>query len=217
MRVLLIEDDPMLGEAVRTGLHQAGYALDWVRNATDAKLAIRTHEYSSLLLDLGLPDTDGTTLITQLRRQGCTAPILVLSARDRITDRVQCLDLGADDYLVKPFDLDELTARMRVAERRSAGRSAAQLQLGAITIDPVARQVSVQGQLVALSAREYTLLLGLAEHRGRVQSRERLEETLYGWGDEIESNAVEVHIHHLRRKLGVGLIETVRGVGYVIR
>lgn len=217
MRVLLIEDDPLLGEAVRGGLQQGGYAVDWVCDGRSGRTALRSHDYQALLLDLGLPDGDGTALIAELRAAGESLPILVLSARDRIIDRVRGLDLGADDYLVKPFDLDELTARLRVAVRRHGGRSQPSIVIGELCIDPVGRRVRRGEAELSLSAREYAVLLALAENRGRVQSRERLEEALYGWGEEIESNALEVHVHHLRRKLGPGLVETVRGAGYVIR
>jgi len=217
MRLLLIEDDAMLAEAVRTALHQAGYVVDWVRGAEAGRTALRTVGYASLLLDLGLPDGDGMTLIAELRDRHQDLPILVLSARDRITDRVRALDLGADDYLVKPFDLDELTARLRVAARRQGGRSTPGIDLGTLHIDPVGHRVLLQGTEVTLSGREFGVLLTLAENRGRVQSRERLEQALYGWGEELDSNAVEVYVHRLRRKLGSGLIETVRGTGYVIR
>ena len=217
MRLLLIEDDPMLAEAVRTGLQLAGYVVDWVHHIEDGRTALRACEYDSLLLDLGLPDGDGMTLIAELRDSHRSLPILVLSARDRITDRVRALDLGADDYLIKPFDLDELTARLRVAARRRDGRSKPGIDIGSLHIDPVGHRVTLDGADVALSGREYGVLLTLAENRARVQSRERLEEALYGWGEELESNAVEVYIHRLRRKLGSSLIETVRGTGYVIR
>lgn len=217
MRLLLIEDDPLLGEAVRSALQQAGYVVDWVHDGHSGRTALHGHAYEALLLDLGLPDGDGLKLIGELRAAGETLPILVLSARDRITDRVRGLDLGADDYLVKPFDLDELTARIRVACRRHAGRSTPAIVIGELSIEPSSRIVRLAGRELALSAKEYAVLLALAESRGRAQSRERLEEALYGWGEEVESNALEVHVHHLRRKLGPGLIETLRGVGYVIR
>ncbi len=217
MRLLLIEDDQMLAEAVRTGLHLASYVVDWVQNIEDGRTALRACEYDSLLLDLGLPDGDGMGLIAELRDSHRSLPILVLSARDRITDRVRALDLGADDYLIKPFDLDELTARLRVAARRRTGRSTPGIDIDTLHLDPVGRQAKLKGQDITLSGREYGVLLTLAENRGRVQTRERLEEALYGWGEELESNAVEVYIHRLRRKLGSTLIETVRGVGYVIR
>ena len=217
MRLLLIEDDPLLGEAVRAALRQAGYAVDWVQDGHSGRTALRGHGYEALLLDLGLPDGDGMQLIAELRDAGESLPILVLSARDLIRDRVHGLDLGADDYLVKPFDLDELVARIRVAVRRRAGRPQPGITIGELCIDPVGRSVQLDGRAVALSSREYDVLLALAEGRGRVQSREQLEEALYGWGEEVESNALEVHVHHLRRKLGAGVIETVRGAGYVIR
>lgn len=216
MRLLLVEDDALLGDGIRAGLKQAGFAVDWVRDGHAAKLALETEEYALLVLDLGLPKLSGLDLLKWLRGRGNKLPVLILTARDTVADRVGGLDAGADDYLIKPFDLDELIARLRALLRRSGGLANPVLQHGAITLDPAAHQVHKGGQLVELSAREFTLLHELLLHAGRVQSREQLEQRLYGWGEEVESNSVEVHIHHLRKKLGNELIRTLRGVGYVI-
>ncbi len=214
--MLLVEDDSLLGDGIRAGLRQAGYAVDWVRDGQAARLSLETGEYALLVLDLGLPKLSGTEILKWLRNRGSTLPVLILTARDTVADRIAGLDAGADDYLIKPFDLDELIARLRALSRRSSGQAAPLLQLGAIELDPASRQVRKQGKIVELSAREFTLLHELMRQAGRVLSREQLEECLYGWGEEVESNSVEVHVHHLRRKLGSSLIRTLRGVGYVI-
>ncbi|MBU6505335.1 MAG: response regulator [Betaproteobacteria bacterium] len=216
MRTLLVEDDPLLGDGIRAGLKQAGYAVDWARDGQTAKASLETGDYALLVLDLGLPKVSGMDLLKWLRTKGNRIPVLVLTARDTVADRVAGLDAGADDYLIKPFDLDELIARLRALSRRSSGQAAPLLQHGDIELDPAARQVRKDGQHIDLSAREFTLLQELLLHTGRVLSREQLEERLYGWGEEVESNSVEVHIHHLRKKLGSSLIRTLRGVGYVI-
>lgn len=216
MRVLLVEDDALLGDGIRVGLKQAGFAADWARDGHAAKLALETEEYALLVLDLGLPRLSGMELLKWLRGRGNRLPVLILTARDTVADRVAGLDSGADDYLIKPFDLDELIARLRALLRRSGGLAEPTLRHGGIELDPAAHQVRRDGQAVELSAREFTLLHELLLHAGRVQSREQLEQRLYGWGEEVESNSVEVHIHHLRRKLGADLIRTLRGVGYVI-
>jgi DNA-binding response OmpR family regulator len=216
MRVLLVEDDALLGDGIRVGLKQAGFAVDWVRDGHAAKLALETEEYTLLVLDLGLPQLSGMELLKWLRARGIKLPVLILTARDTVADRVAGLDSGADDYLIKPFDLDELIARLRALLRRSGGLAEPVLRHGGIELDPAAHQVCKDGQAVELSAREFTLLHELLLHAGRVQSREQLEQRLYGWGEEVESNSVEVHVHHLRRKLGTELIRTLRGVGYVI-
>ena len=214
--MLLVEDDSLLGDGIRAGLRQAGYAVDWVRDGQAARLSLETGEYALLVLDLGLPKLSGTEVLKWLRNRGSTLPVLIITARDTVADRIAGLDAGADDYLIKPFDLDELIARLRALSRRSSGQAAPLLQLGAIELDPASRQVRKQGKIVELSAREFTLLHELMRQAGRVLSREQLEECLYGWGEEVESNSVEVHVHHLRRKLGSSLIRTLRGVGYVI-
>ena len=216
MRTLLVEDDPLLGDGIRAGLKQAGYAVDWVQDGNAAKLSLESGDYSLMVLDLGLPKLSGMAILQWLRGTGSTLPVLVLTARDTVADRVAGLDAGADDYLIKPFDLDELIARLRALSRRSGGQAAPLLLHGGVELDPAARQVRKNGQAVELSAREFTLLHELLLHAGRVQSREQLEERLYGWGEEVESNSVEVHVHHLRKKLGSDLIRTLRGVGYVI-
>jgi two-component system, OmpR family, response regulator QseB len=216
MRVLLVEDDALLGDGIRAGLKQAGFAVDWAQDGHAAKLALETEEYALLVLDLGLPRLSGMELLKWLRACGNRLPVLILTARDTVADRVAGLDAGADDYLIKPFDLDELIARLRALLRRSGGQAEPLLRHGGIELDPAAHQVRKDGQTVELSAREFTLLHELLLHAGRVQSREQLEQRLYGWGEEVESNSVEVHIHHLRRKLGTELIRTLRGVGYVI-
>jgi two-component system response regulator QseB len=216
MRVLLVEDDALLGDGVRVGLKQAGFAVDWTQDGQAAKLALETEEYALMVLDLGLPRLSGKDLLKWLRGNNSTLPVLILTARDTVADRISGLNAGADDYLIKPFDLDELIARLNALLRRSAGQVTFILQHGDIELTPTSHQVSKAGQIVELSAREFALLHELLLHVGRVQSREQLEQHLYGWGEEVESNSVEVHIHHLRKKLGTELIRTLRGVGYVI-
>ncbi|NDU85112.1 MAG: response regulator [Ferrovum sp.] len=216
MRLLLVEDDALLGDGLRVGLRQAGYAVDWAQDGLAAKLSLQTEEYDLVVLDLGLPKVTGLELLRWLRGQGKSAGILILTARDTIPDRITGLDAGADDYLIKPFDLDELIARLRALSRRNSGIVTPLLQHGAITLDPAAHQVKNGSDLVDLSAREFALLHLLLLHMGRVQTRDQLESHLYGWGEEVESNSIEVHIHHLRKKLGNSLIRTLRGIGYVI-
>ncbi len=216
MRVLLVEDDALLGDGIRAGLKQAGFAVDWARDGHAGQLALETEEYALLVLDLGLPKLSGMELLKWLRGRNGKLPVLILTARDTVPDRVGGLDAGADDYLIKPFDLDELIARLRALLRRSGGQATPVLQHGNIMLDPAAHQVYKDDQAIELSAREFTLLHELLLHIGRVQSREQLEQRLYGWGEEVESNSIEVHIHHLRKKLGNELIRTLRGVGYVI-
>lgn len=214
MRVLLVEDDEMIGDSLRKGLRGEGFTVDWVRDGRDAELALETTEYALVLLDLGLPKKDGLAVLRGWRQRGNAVPVLVLTARDAVPDRVKGLDSGADDYLVKPFDLTELLARMRALLRRQTGRVRDLIEVGTLRLDPVAHRVEYRGQPVPLSAREFTLLHALLETPGAVLSREQLEDRLYGWGEEVESNAVEVHIHNLRRKLDPRVIRTVRGVGY---
>lgn len=214
MRVLLVEDDEMIGDSLRKGLRGEGFTVDWVRDGRDAELALETTEYALVLLDLGLPRKDGLTVLRDWRQRGNAVPVLVLTARDAVPDRVKGLDSGADDYLVKPFDLAELLARMRALLRRQTGRARDLIEVGTLRLDPVAHKVEYRGRQVPLSAREFTLLHALLETPGAVLSREQLEDRLYGWGEEVESNAVEVHIHNLRRKLDPRVIRTVRGVGY---
>lgn len=216
MRLLLVEDDPLLGDGLRVGLTQAGFTVDWVKTGEEADAALATDEFTLMVLDLGLPRLSGMELLRRLRRQGKSIPVLILTARDAIQDKVVGLDSGADDYLVKPVDLDELAARIRALIRRAGGRAAPVLEHGALRLDPAARSVTLDGVPVELSAREFALLQLLLENCGRVLTRTQLEQALYGWGEGVESNAVEVHIHHLRRKLGAELIKTLRGVGYVV-
>jgi DNA-binding response OmpR family regulator len=216
MKLLLVEDDALLGDGVRAGLKQAGFAVDWVQDGLAAKVALDSEEYDLLVLDLGLPKLSGMDLLKSVRAKRASLPVLILTARDTVADRVAGLNAGADDYLVKPFDLDELIARLNALLRRSAGQVELTLQHGAIELTPASHQVRLAGQEVSMSAREFSLLHTLLLHTGRVHSREQLEQTLYGWGEEVESNAIEVHVHHLRKKLGSDLIRTLRGVGYVI-
>ncbi|MFZ3324266.1 MAG: response regulator transcription factor [Usitatibacter sp.] len=216
MRVLLIEDDPMIGESVRTALRQDGFAVDWTRDGKAANLASQNDRYDIVLLDLGLPLRDGLDLLRTMRARRDRTPVLIVTARDAVQDRIRGLDAGADDYLVKPFDLDELAARIRSLLRRSAGRAEPVVEHLGVAFNPATREITLNGKPVELSARELAVLRTLMERPGAVLSRSQLEDRLYGWGEEIESNAVEVYIHNLRRKLGAGFIRTVRGVGYMI-
>jgi DNA-binding response OmpR family regulator len=216
MRLLLVEDDTLLGEGVRAGLAQDGYTVDWVRTGLDARHALDLESYALVVLDLGLPGVDGLDLLRELRRKGNRVPVLILTARDSVADRVSGLDTGGDDYLVKPFDLHELLARVRSLLRRSSGRAAPGLTIGDVEIDPAGHRVTRGGAEVALSRREFGVLLALAQNRGRVLSREQLESALYGWDDEFASNTIEVYVHHLRKKLGEDIVRTVRGVGYTM-
>ena len=204
----------MIGESLRQGLRGEGFAVDWVQDGRDAELAMETTPYTLVLLDLGLPRKDGLTVLRDWRQRGLIVPVLILTARDAVPDRVKGLDSGADDYLAKPFDLSELLARIRALLRRREGRARELIESGALRLDLVTHAVEYRGQPVALSAREFAVLRALLETAGAVLSREQLEDRLYGWGEEVESNAVEVHVHHLRRKLGSEVIRTVRGVGY---
>jgi len=219
MRLLLVEDDPMIGEALRAGLKRDGFTVDWVREARAAQAALRTAPlpFELLLLDLGLPGGDGLELLKSERQRGLALPVLIITARDAVSDRVQGLDAGADDYLIKPFDLDELGARIRALLRRRGARPAVLLEHLGVRVDPASHEVTRDGAAVALSPREFALLQLLLERPGTILSRAQLEERLYGWGKEVESNAVEVHIHGLRKKLGADFILNVRGVGYRVR
>lgn len=214
MKVLLAEDDAMLGKGMERGLRMAGFAVDWTRDGLQTQAALREQAYAVLLLDIGLPGLDGLQLLQWLRAEDRPVPVLVVSARDAVGDRIAGLNLGADDYLTKPFDLDELVARVHALARRRNGRAQSELQLGRLVMRPLRREALLDGKAVALAAREYDLLLALMEHPGTVLSREQLESRLYGWQEEIASNAIEVHVHHLRRKLGSAWIKNVRGVGY---
>ena len=214
MRALIAEDDPMIGLALLNGFKGAGYAVDWLRDGADSEHALVQGAYDLALLDLGLPRRDGLDIIRALRRAHNPVPIIVITARDGVGDRIAGLDGGADDYVVKPFALDELLARARVVVRRRAGRASPEMRYGALVVDPVTRSVSFRGMPVDLSGREFAVLETLAQQPGAVVSRDTLEEALYGWGQEIESNCIEVYLHHLRRKLDRELIRNVRGVGY---
>jgi DNA-binding response OmpR family regulator len=216
MRVLLAEDDPLLGDGLRAGLRQLGFLVDWVRDGLAAESELRAHPYAAAVLDLGLPLKDGMDVLVSIRRAGITLPVLVLTARDALPDRIRGLDVGADDYVVKPVDLNELAARLRALVRRAHGQAQDCLTAQDVVLDPAARSVLQAGTPVTLSSREFDLLHTLLLNAGRVLSREQLEQHLYSWGQEVDSNAVEVHVHHLRRKLGSALIQTVRGVGYVV-
>jgi two-component system response regulator QseB len=216
MRILLVEDDALLGDGVCVGLTQAGFTVDWVKDGKAGLAAASAGLHDLVILDLGLPGISGREVLASLRKQGNDSPVLILTARDTVDERIQGLDAGADDYMTKPFDLDELSARVRALLRRRSGRSAPVLRHGDIILDPAAHTVTLRDEPVSLSNREFSLLLLLLDASGRVLSRQHLEESLYGWDEEIESNAIEVHIHHLRKKLGTTLIRTVRGVGYTI-
>ncbi len=216
MRILLVEDDPQLGDGLTIGLRQAGFAVDWVKDGNSADRALQSETFDLVVLDLGLPRLSGMEVLTRARGRRQTLPVLILTARDATGDKVSGLDSGADDYLVKPVDLDELAARIRALTRRSAGRAAPLLTRGNLALDPAAHSVTLAGAPVELSSREFSLLQMLLENAGRVLSRSQLEQSVYGWRDEPDSNALEVHIHHLRRKLGSELIRTLRGVGYTI-
>jgi len=214
LRILLVEDDEMLGEATHTGLRQDGHAVDWVRDGEQAKSALHAVEYEAVVLDLGLPRTQGIDVLRWLRASGHRAIVIIVTARDLIADRIAGLDAGADDYLIKPFDLDELSARLRAVQRRAESRLSDQLDIGPIHLDLQRKRVFREGREVDLTAREFAVLERLVRVAGRVLPRDELEECLYGFGEEISSNTVEVFIHHLRRKLGEDFIVTVRGRGY---
>jgi two-component system OmpR family response regulator/two-component system response regulator QseB len=216
MRLLIAEDDPQLGDGLTVGLRQDGYAVDWVKDGVAADLALKTETYDLLVLDLGLPRLDGMGVLARLRERGQALPVLILTARDATGDKIAGLDAGADDYLVKPVSLDELAARVRALARRAAGRAEPLLRHGDLALDPAAREVTLAGAPVELSTREFSLLQMLLENAGRVMTRAQLEASLYGWRDEPDSNALEVHIHHLRKKLGAERIRTLRGIGYTI-
>ncbi len=216
MRLLLAEDDPQLGDGLTVGLRQEGHAVDWVKDGIAAELALQSETYDVLVLDLGLPRLSGMEVLARLRGRGQTLPVLILTARDATGDKISGLDAGADDYLVKPIDLDELAARVRALSRRSTGRANPELKLGELVLDPAAHQVMLAGAPVELSTREFSLLQTLMQNAGRVMTRAQLESSLYGWRDEPDSNALEVHIHHLRKKLGAECIKTLRGVGYLM-
>lgn len=216
MNLLLVEDDEMLGDGIKTVMERRGLGIDWVRDGLSAMQSIKTGHYDVLLLDLNIPWLSGLEVLARLRSEGNQIPVLVLTARSQVVDRVQALDGGADDYVVKPFDIDELCARIRALHRRHSGQEAEMLRHGDLVLDPSAHTVTIQNSSVALSAKEFDILHSLMENMGRVMSRRKLSEKVYCLEDDVESNAIEVHIHHLRKKLGDHPIRTVRGVGYVI-
>jgi DNA-binding response OmpR family regulator len=216
MRLLLVEDDRMIGDSLRNALRQAGFAVDLVRDGRAADSTIASERFDLVLLDLGLPQQDGMQVLQAMRARGDRTPVIVLTARDTLAARVGGLDAGADDYIVKPFELDELLARIRAVVRRQAGRAETALTVGEVTLDTATRQVTLAGTPVVLSAREYAVLEALMLRPGAILSRAQLEDRLYGWGEELESNAITVYVHQLRRKLGEGFIHTVRGVGYYV-
>ena len=216
MRILLAEDDPLLGDGLRAGLRLAGFQVDWVRDGRAAERELRAEPYAAAVLDLGLPLLDGLDVLASVRAAGVRTPVLVLTARDAVPERIRGLDLGADDYVIKPVDLAELAARLRALVRRAHGQPQDQLSVQGVLLDVASRTVTLDGEPVLLSTREFDLLHALMLQPGRVLSREQLEQQLYCWGHEVESNAIEVHVHHLRRKLRPELIQTVRGVGYAL-
>ena len=216
MRLLLVEDDLMLGEALQDALMPHSYVVDWVKDGESALKSLRREHFEIIILDIGLPGMDGFEVLKKLRSENFEVPVLLLTARDSLTDKVTGLDAGADDYLLKPFDLDELLARLRALSRRAAGRAIPFINYGKLCINPENHSVSYDNQPIVLARREYMVLIKLLENTGRVLSREQLEQSLYGWLDDVDSNALEVHIHHIRKKIPVDLIRTVRGVGYTI-
>jgi DNA-binding response OmpR family regulator len=216
MRIFLIEDDPMIGESMRGALRHAGYTVDWVRDGRVADSTLVVERFDLVLLDLGLPYRDGLEILRAMRARNDATPVIIVTARDVLANRVHGLDAGADDYIVKPFELDELLARMRAVVRRKAGRSQPAIEVGCVTLDPSTHEVTRDGCGVALSAREFAVLEALMLRPGAILSRAQLEDRLYGWGEELESNAISVYVHQLRRKLGEGFIHTVRGVGYYV-
>jgi len=216
MRILLVEDDELLGDAVKTGLTQFGYIVDWLKDGDLARSAIKTEEFELIILDLGLPKLSGIQLLQGIRQTGNTTPVIILTARDSIEERVKGLDSGADDYITKPFDLNELSARVRALTRRSQGRADAILHYNNITLDPAAHSVLLDGAPVNVPRREFALLQKLLENSGQVLSREQLMQSMYGWDEDVDSNALEVHIHNLRKKLNANFIRTIRGVGYLV-
>ncbi len=216
MRILLVEDDPLLGDGIKTGLTESGYSVDWVEDGVTAEASAKDQSYDLLLLDIMLPGQSGIELLEKVRAAGQQVPVLLLTAKDSVADRVRGLDSGADDYLVKPFDFEELLARVRALMRRGAGHSGPVFQVGDLVLDPASHRVTRAGEVIELTPREFAILHILMQNQGRVQSRAKLEQGLYSWDMGVESNAIEVHIHHLRKKLGPGFIRTIRGVGYVV-
>ena len=216
MRILLVEDDEGLGDSIRNALKHYGNVIDWVKNGLDATNAIQNETFDVIILDIGLPKVNGYQVLSRMRNEGNTTPVLILTARDMLEDRVKGLDLGADDYLVKPFDLKELDARLRALQRRSSARAVPMVYYGDLALDPASHIVTYKGDIVNMPRREFSLLQKLLENEGRVLSREYLSQTLYGWDDNVDSNAIEVHIHNLRKKFGQDFVRTIRGIGYMV-
>ena len=216
MRLLLVEDDELLGDAVKTGLTQYGYVVDWLKDGETAKAALKTDSFEVIILDLGLPRLSGINLLQSIRHDGNQTPVIILTARESVEDRVKGLDSGADDYIIKPFDLNELSARVRALIRRSQGRADSILQYKNVTLDPAAHSVMVDNEVVNVPRREFALLEKLLENAGHVLSRDQLMQSIYGWDEDVDSNALEVHIHNLRKKLNANYIRTIRGVGYMV-
>jgi DNA-binding response OmpR family regulator len=216
MRLLLIEDDVMIGESVRKSLRQSGYAVDWVRNGELADTALMTEHFDLVLLDLGLPGKDGIAVLRSLRSKKKAVPVIIITARDSVEDRINGLDAGADDYVIKPFDLEELAARIRSALRRGVGHGDPQIEILGVRLKPVTREIVLHGEPIILSAREYAIVEALMLRPGAILSRAQLQDRMYGWGEDVESNTVEVYIHSIRRKLGGDFIQNVRGVGYFV-
>ncbi len=216
MRLLLVEDDLILGDGLQAGLSIEGYAVDWIKNGIQADEALKSHNYELVVLDLGIPGMNGLQVLQGVRKRKDNVAILILTARDTVNDRVMGLDSGADDFVVKPFDLDEICARLRALARRNSGQATPCFEHRGLTLDPAAHQVKLHGAAIDVSNKEFEILSFLMQNQGKVASRARLEETLYAWNTEVESNTIEVHIHHLRKKLGTNFIRTVRGVGYIV-
>ena len=216
MRILLVEDDPLLGDGIRKSLSHLGFTVDWMLDGIQGESALTSEEYAAVVLDLGLPRQDGLTLLQSVRNKGLHTPVLILTARDSKLDKLKGFNLGADDYVVKPLDMEELAARLRALIRRSAGRASPRICMGKVEIDPVERLVWNDGKLVKLSAKEFAVLELLVQNAGRVLTRAQLEQSVYGWGDSTDSNTIEVFIHHLRKKLGSNFIQTLRGIGYTV-
>ena len=214
MRILLVEDDTLLGDGIHAGLKLADYAVDWVRDGESARLALLDHAYDACVLDLGLPRRDGLSVLGDLRGRGSRLPVLILTARDTSADKIAGLDAGADDYLTKPFDLQELLARLRAIIRRAVGEARPTLEHAGVVLEPASKKVTFHGEPVTLSAREYALLLDFLRNKAQIRTRAQLEESLYAWGEEAGSNTIEVFIHHLRKKFGAEFIQTIRGLGY---
>ena len=216
MRILLVEDDPLLGDGIQKSLSHLGFTVDWMRDGIQGENALTSEEYAAVVLDIGLPRRDGLTILQSVRNKGSHTPVLILTARDSKLDKLKGFSVGADDYVIKPLDMEELAARLRALIRRSAGRASPRIRLGKVEIDPDERLVWNDGKLIELSAKEFAVLELLVQNTGRVLTRAQLEQSIYGWGDSADSNTIEVFIHHLRKKLGSDFIQTLRGIGYTV-